>query len=126
MIIETITLGRNGSIDLLLVADDIENNLSNSPQQLDSVTKMILLEINGKSIIGSGDTALSEISSDTYVSNFSWDLVTTGTKGKLILNNLGLIDDLNSGTFELNLIVFDAVNSDGIPWDRFLLKILPN
>lgn len=99
-IIETVYLGRDNTIDVLLTADDAAVDLS-------AVTRMVVTEINDE----------FEIDSDDSPAAFNWD---TGTTGKVVLA-LGA-EDITAGTYVCSLIVYDPTNDDGINWGRIVLK----
>jgi len=99
MTTEVTYLGHDNTIDLLLKADDIAQDLS-------SVTRMTL-EVDSVTI----NSAISG-------SAFDWN---TGVTGKLILA-LG-DESLIAGEYRATLTVYDPTNTDGIVWGSFKLIV---
>lgn len=105
---EVVYLGRDNTVDLLLKADGVAQDLS-------SVTRMVLKDVAGE----------WEIDYNDYNDAFNWN---TGVTGKVVLS---LGDALNAesvaeGVYEVKLVLYDAVNTDGIIWpseDLFTLDI---
>lgn len=97
MITEKVYLGRDNTVDLLLMADGAAVDLS-------SVTRMTL-DIGG-----------TVVDSETSPAAFDWD---TGTTGKVILA-LGDVE-LSEGGYKTILTVYDPSNPDGIVWGEFKL-----
>ena len=95
MTTEIVYDGHDNTIDLLLKADGVAQDLS-------SVTRMTL-EV-GSSIV---DSAVSG-------SAFDW---APGVTGKLILV-LG-DEGLTAGSYRATLTVYDSTNTDGIVWGTF-------
>ena len=91
--------GHDNTIDLLLKANGVAQNLS-------GVTRMTL-EVSTK-------TVDSDVSGDA----FDWD---TGTTGKVILA-LGA-EGLTEGTWQATLTVYDSSNTNGIVWGTFPLIV---
>ena len=106
MLREIVYKARDNTIDLLLKADGSAVNLI-------PVTKM-WLDLNNDTIIKSEDGELPE-------GVFDWD--SEGANGVLKLK-LGGLTALTSGqTYEIDLIVFDASNTDGINWGKFSIEV---
>jgi hypothetical protein len=102
MIKETIYLGRNNAIDLLLKAEGMAQDLS-------SVTRMTLIERN----------AAFTVDSSTEPAAFDWhDTGTTG-KVKLALGAAAIV----AGTYVCDLIVYDPTNNNGINWGLLVLEV---
>lgn len=102
---ETVYLNRDNTVDLLLKADGVAQDLS-------SVTRMILKEENG----------VWSIDSQTYGSAFNWN---PGTTGKVILDLAAALADqsVTTGSNVVRLVVYDPSNTDGIVWDTFVLIV---
>lgn len=98
MVYEIVHLGHDNTIDLKLLADGVAQDITNT-------TRMTL----------SFDTTL--IDSDVHSGVFDW----TDGDGKLYLT-LGA-QTISAGTYESELIVYDAVNTDGIVWDVFTIRV---
>ena len=95
MTTEIVYNGHDNTIDLLLKADGVAEDLS-------SVTRMTL------------EVAGSTIDSDVSGAAFDW---ATGVTGKLIL---ALGDEgLTAGSYRATLTVYDSTNTDGIVWGTF-------
>ena len=99
MTTENVYDGHDNTIDLLLKADDVAEDLS-------SVTRMTLE-------VGS-TTVDSDVSGDA----FDWD---TGVTGKVILDLGG--ESLAAGTYRATLTVYDPTNTNGIVWGKFKLIV---
>jgi len=99
---ETIYLGRNNKINLLLKTDDVV-------QDLTAVTKMELLYKE------------NYYDSDNFASAF--DFATYATSGIVILdiNDIGLESGRDKNA---ELIVYDASNASGIIWGQIDLKVI--
>lgn len=95
MIRETVYLGKDNVIDLLLTADEVATNLS-------SVTRMIISDSTCGVII---DSSVDE-------GVFDW----SAGDGKLTLT-LGQ-EPVAPGTYTFSLVVYDATNSNGVVWDN--------
>jgi hypothetical protein len=107
MIEETVYIGRDNTIDLLLKADDVAQDLS-------GVTKMVLIDDSDKA------DAVDDISSEDHSAAFDWSSAVTG---KLILS-LGEVfesEEIDRGRYVFNLVVFDPANTDGIVWDKIFI-----
>ena len=94
---ETIYLGKNNAIDLILQADGVAVNLS-------SVTRMILRDVG----------CLWEVDSTTSAGAFDWS-----AGGGALSPRLG-DETIPPGTYNCWLIVFDPTNTDGIVWEEQL------
>jgi len=90
---EIVWLDRDNTIDLLLKADG-------SAQDLSGVTHMV--------VVFSGTTF-------TSVGRNNWFDWTTGTTGQLSLS-LGGVTSVDPGYYDMELIVYDASNNDGVNW----------
>jgi hypothetical protein len=99
LITETVYLGHDNTMDLLLKA-------GGSAQDLSSVTRMTLAV---------GDDT---VNSDEDADAFDWD---TGTTGKVIIS-LG-DQDLAEGRHRAELVVYDPDNTNGVVWGRFFLVV---
>ena len=95
MTTETVYLGYDNTVDLLLKADG-------EAQDLSSVTKMTL------------EVDETTIDSDTSPDAFDW---APGVTGKVILD-LGA-ESLSEGTYRATLTVYDPTNANGIVWGTF-------
>lgn len=102
MINEFVYSDRDNTIDFILKADKVAQDLS-------GVTKMELVDDAG---------SLDTISSVTSSSAFDWSSSTTG-KLLLKLGNL----DIATGSYIFRLVVYDASNTNGIMWDKFSVTI---
>ena len=102
MITEITYYARDNAIDLLLKADG-------EAQDLSAVTRIVL------------DLGSTEIDSAEYGSVFTW--VGTGTTGKLIIKLASASAILLPKTYTAYLILYDAVNTNGIVWGSFQLTI---
>ncbi len=96
---EVVYLGRDNSMDFILKADGVAQSLS-------SVTRMELV-----------------ISGVTYSSvtagYFDWSGATTG----FVAITLGQSSVLSPGTYDAELILYDASNDNGIFWGKIPLKV---
>jgi len=99
MTTEIVYDGHDNTIDLLLKADGVAQDLS-------AVTRMTL------------EVSDTTIDSDVSGSAFDWDI---GTTGKIILA-LGA-ESLTAGTYIATLTVYDGDNTDGIVWGSFKLIV---
>ena len=99
MTTERTYVGHDNTIDLLLKADGVAQDLS-------EVTRMTL-EVSTK-------TVDSDVSGDA----FDW---APGTTGKVILT-LGA-EGLSVGTWQATLTVYDGSNTNGIVWGTFNLIV---
>ena len=99
MTTEYVYNGHDNTIDLLLKANDVAQDLS-------SVTRMTL-EVGDETID-------SDVSGDA----FNW---APGVTGKLILDLGG--EGLTAGTYRATLTVYDPDNTNGIVWGTFKLIV---
>lgn len=100
MIYEIVYLGRDNTIELLLKADGVA-------QDLTPVTKMVLKDEDGG----------WELDSSLLPALFDWN---TGVTGKLVLD-LGS-SNIPPGYYTCSLIVFDSSNTNGIVWGNFVIE----
>lgn len=91
-IIETVYIGRDNTIDLLLTEDGVSID--------HSLITRVIVDLN--------DTAGTTIDSDVSPGAFSWD------EGKLVLS-LGH-EGIATGSYNADLIVYDPINTSGIQW----------
>lgn len=103
MLREIVYKARDNTIDLLLKADG-------SAVDLTPVTK-VWLDLNNDTIIK------SEADPDAF------DWTTEGSSGILKLKLGGLAALTTGQTYEIDLIVFDASNVDGINWGKFSIEV---
>lgn len=104
MLREIVYKNRDNSIDLLLLADGAAVDISAS-------TKM-WLDLGNSTIVKSDEVAAG---------TFDW--ASEGASGKLKLK-LGALTQFTAGlTYEADLIVFDAVNINGINWGKFSIEV---
>lgn len=99
MTTENVYDGHDNTIDLLLKADDVAQDLS-------AVIRMAL-EVGD-------DIVDSDVSGDA----FDWN---TGTTGKVILSLGG--ESLSVGAYRATLTVYDPDNTNGIVWGTFKLIV---
>ena len=100
LITEHVYNDRDNTVDLLLKADGVAQDLS-------AVTRMVVADKQG----------IFEIDSNLMPSAFDWDSETTG---KVVLT-LGH-SDIASGTYVCRLIVYDLSNTEGIMWGELVLR----
>ena len=98
MVYEIVHLGHDNTIDLKLLADDVAQDITNT-------TRMTL---------SFGSTL---IDSDVHSGVFDW----TDGDGKLYLT-LG-DQTITEGTYYSELVVYDAVNTDGIVWGSLTISV---
>jgi len=104
MLREVVYKDRDNAIDLLLKADGSAKDISG--------TTKVWLELNTGSIIKSEEEAAG---------TFDW--ATDGANGKLKLK-LGSVTALVAGsTYEVELILFDIGNTNGIDWGKFSIEV---
>jgi hypothetical protein len=107
MIEEKVIPGRDNTIDLLFTADNIAEDLS-------TVTKVVLKDEN---------EVLDDISSEDHPTWFNWTNV-GGVIGRMEIK-LGASLDLVADTRHIfRIILFDPVNTNGIFWDRMMIKVI--
>ena len=99
MTTENVYNGHDNTIDLLLKAEGVAEDLS-------SVTRMTL------------EVSTTTVDSDVSGSAFDW---APGTTGKVILT-LGA-EGLAVGTYQATLTVYDTTNTNGIVWGTFILIV---
>ncbi len=105
LVLETVYLGRDNTVDLVLKADGVAQDLS-------PVTQMDLI-VGGKTI-----------SSSSYPDAFDW--TTDGAGGKVYLDLADPIasEGISAGTYVATLVVYDSEHPDGIRWDDFRLRVV--
>jgi len=103
VITEKVYNDRDNSIDLLLTANGVA-------QSLDNITKVELVEVEGD---------VDAISSADHPTWFDWD---TGVTGKIIIK-LGSAELTSKERYLFNLILYDAVNTNGIDWGRIAVEV---
>lgn len=96
---ETVYLGYDNTIDLILKADGVAVDLS-------SVTR-ITLDFDG-----------TIVDSDVSADAFDWN---TGTTGKISLS-LGQ-ETISVGTYNVQLVVYDPDNTHGVVWGRIRVVV---
>ena len=105
-LLEYVYNGKDNTIDVLLKEGGDAVDLS-------AVTRMVLKDLGGE----------WTIDYDTAPSAFDWD---TGVTGKVIIA-LG-DQSITAGKYWVRLIVYDAVNTNGIVWgneeDEFVIHVL--
>lgn len=98
---EIVFNNRDNSIDLILEADG-------SPQSTTNITRIDL--------VVDGEVIISETNANSgYI---IWDQAVTGVKGKVVirLGRLPRGQQMKSGSYPFDLIVFDGGNPKGIVW----------
>ncbi len=98
MVYEIVHLGHNNTIDLKLLSDGVA-------QDITTTTRMTL----------SFGTTL--IDSDVHSGVFDW----SGGDGEILLT-LGA-QTITAGTYESELTVYDSVNTEGIVWPIFTIRV---
>jgi hypothetical protein len=106
MIKELVVNGKHNTIDLLLKADGVAEDLT-------TVTKVEFVDEAG---------VQTTISSEDDPDYFTWDPLKTGQTGKLIceLGEAGI----PVGTYVFRVMIYDPVNTLGIFWDRILIEVI--
>ena len=99
MVYEIVYLGHDNSIDLKLLADGVVVDITNT-------TRMTL----------AFDTTV--IDSDLHSDVFDWSV----GDGELNLT-LGA-ETIATGTYYAELVVYDSVNTEGIVWGSFTVKVI--
>ena len=99
MITENVYTGHDNTIDLLLKADGVAQDITDA-------TRMTL------------EVGSTTVDSDGSADAFNWD---TGVTGKLILALGG--EDLTAGIYRATLTVYDPTNTNGIVWGTFKLIV---
>lgn len=100
--IETVYNGRDNTIDLLLKADGVAQDLS-------TVTRMVVAE---------QDDAFS-VDSATSPDAFDW---ATGTTGVVVFAFGG--EGITAGYHQCRLIVYDPTNANGVVWGSIKLTVI--
>jgi len=104
---EIVYLSRDNTVDLLLKADGVAQNLS-------SVTRMIVKQEND-------DWA---IDSDVYSDAFDW---APGVTGKVILDLADAMaagnENVPAATYMVRLVVYDPTNTNGVVWSTFVIIV---
>ena len=100
MITETVYLGHDNTVDLLLKEDG-------AAQDLSSVTRMTLA------------VGTVTVDSDDDADAFDWD---TGTTGKVVLD-IG-DQELVRGKHRAELVVYDPTHTNGVVWGEFYLIVM--
>lgn len=103
---EIVYNGRDNSIDLILKA-------TNDAGQVVAVSTAGFTRID---FVVDGSVVISEINGSS--GKIVWDQSVTGVLGKVIvrLGQLTGADRLRVGTYDFDLIVYDAANTNGIVW----------
>ncbi len=97
MIVETVYLGRDNTIDLLLKDEK-------GPVDLADVTKVDLVLSDTVTV------------SDSVPTDYPIQWSGTGATGKIIMQLGG--EDIPAGSYRARLIIYDPSNPDGIVWDE--------
>lgn len=100
---ETVYLGRDNAIELVLSADG-------AVQDLTAVTQV--------DIVDSGCTW--SVSSATSASAFDWSSNPTGGVLKMSLGD----ETIPAGTYRCKIVVYDPTNTDGVVWGEIRLAVI--
>jgi len=107
MITETVYIGRDNEISILLKAREVDS-ADATEQDISASTRMTLKVGN------------LTIDSNTYPSAFDW--ATDGASGILYLD-IGSVAGLKKGLFRARLTIYDLTYPNGWVWDEFMLKV---
>ncbi len=99
---EIVYLAHDNTIDLLLKANDVAENLS-------GVTK-----------ITATFGAVTITSTDKAAGAIKWDQAGYDT-GEIRMDLGG--ESISAGTYYVYIVVYDAVHTDGIVWDKISIKV---
>jgi hypothetical protein len=104
---EIVYLGADNSIDLILKADGVVQNIA-------SLTKV---ELDFPDEYG-----VTTISGETSGTPFDWE--TNAASGKLVIS-LGAETGISAGMtyYDVRLVIYDADNTNGIVWDTINLDV---
>lgn len=101
---ETVYIGRNNGIDLLLKADDVVQNITviNRVQLKDPTTNTVL--------------------ADSLTNPTAFDWTTQGAQGILRMFLGGILTTVATYR-KADLIIYDSTNVDGLCWGNFPLRV---